>query len=62
MMERLHIQSLQGDVAQDGYVSPVHDDINASSDDGLNDKDDEDTDEDVSPLEDALHHPSIMKT
>ncbi|KAK9167050.1 hypothetical protein Scep_002241 [Stephania cephalantha] len=56
MMERLHMQSLQGDVAQDGFVSPVDYDINASSDDEPDDEDN-DTDEDVRPLEDVT--PSV---
>ncbi|KAK9140263.1 hypothetical protein Scep_009944 [Stephania cephalantha] len=57
MMERLHMQSPQGDVVQDGCVSPIHDDINACSDDDPNDDDDNDTDEDVRSPEDVA--PSI---
>ncbi|KAK9166585.1 hypothetical protein Scep_001776 [Stephania cephalantha] len=47
MMERLHMQSPQSDVVQDGFGSPVHDDINADSDDEVNDDDNNETDEDV---------------
>ncbi|KAK9089294.1 hypothetical protein Scep_028376 [Stephania cephalantha] len=55
MMERLHMQSPQGDDEPND-----DDDINACSDDDLNDDDDNDTDEDVRPPR-MLHHMSIGK-
>ncbi|KAK9135581.1 hypothetical protein Syun_014911 [Stephania yunnanensis] len=53
MMERLHTQSPQGEVAQDEFVSPLHEYINASSDNEVNDDSNNKTDEYIRPNEDA---------
>ncbi|KAK9105024.1 hypothetical protein Scep_021868 [Stephania cephalantha] len=52
-MDRLHMQSPADEVAQEGFVAPLHEDNNAYTDDDANDDENNETDEETHHSEEA---------